>query len=478
MADRSRLIILHTNDIHSRFEQMPRIAGLMNRIRREAAAESEFLTVDCGDHMDRAFIETEGTRGMANVEMMNRMRLDAALIGNNEGLTLSIPELERAYRQAHFPVLCANLRLPGGNRQPDWLLPWQIRQVGRLTVALIGVTVAYGEFYRLMGWEIKDPVETVSRVLEQVRGRAHVVVLLSHLGLAQDRLLVEKVPGIDILLGGHTHHLLEQPEKECGTLICAAGKFGTHVGRVDLTYDFELGRPVELSGCCLPVAGEGEDPAIASALARIRRESEERLTRPVTVLTEPLPVRPDRETQLGNLLADAVRRETGAAFALVNAGQLVGGLEAGVVTEGRLHQICPSPIHACLASLTGADLLQALEESLLPENIGRFIYGYGFRGTTLGMLCVSGLTVFYDQTASPYHRIVRAESSEGPLEPERIYSVGTIDMFMFGLGYLSLAKGMVIRYFLPSFLRELLAGELKNAVDSPEDVWQKRWIPV
>ncbi|WP_438431861.1 bifunctional metallophosphatase/5'-nucleotidase [Gorillibacterium sp. sgz500922] len=478
MADSTRLVILHTNDIHSHFGQLPQMAGLLNRIRREEEGKAEVLLLDCGDHMDRSSAETEGSRGRANVEMMNRMGVDAALIGNNEGLTLSIPGLMEAYRTAQFPIHCANLRLPADKRDVGWPLPYQIRQVGRLKVALIGATVAYTDFYRLLGWEIEDPEQAVARALEEVRDKAQVVVLLSHLGLSHDRLLAERLPGLDIILGGHTHHLLEKPEREFGTLICGAGKYGTHVGRVTLAYDFEQERITELEGCCLPVEGEEADPAVAAALARIRQESEERLSRPVARLAEPLPAGLDRESRLGDLLADGVRRIAGTGIAVVNAGQLIAGLEAGEVTEGQLQRICPSPIHACSARVTGAELLQALEESLLPEHAGRPIHGYGFRGSVLGTLCVSGLTVFYDEAAPPYRRIVRAEHAGEPIRPDQSYTVGMIAMFAFGLGYKSLTVGRDVRYCLPEFLRDLLAVELKNLADSPEDVWRRRWIPV
>lgn len=81
-----RLTILHTNDIHSHFETMSPIAAGIAGLRA-AAGEEAVLLVDIGDHMDRAAVETEGTMGQANIDILNLTGYDAVTIGNNEGLT-------------------------------------------------------------------------------------------------------------------------------------------------------------------------------------------------------------------------------------------------------------------------------------------------------------------------------------------------------------------------------------------------------
>lgn len=263
------LVILHTNDIHSHFEQMPRIAGLL---ARERALVADTLTVDCGDHMDRASAETEGSMGLANVEVLNACGYDLVIPGNNEGLTLSAASLARAYHEAEFAVVCANLLDSSTGQVPDWMVPFRILACGGARVGFIGVTVAYTEFYKLLGWETRDPLETVSRLAERLRPEVDVLVVLSHLGLAMDRELAVRVPGIDIILGGHTHQLLEQPLRENGTLICMAGKFGTHIGRVDIGFDPQTRTIHTLEACCLPTADVEPCAAITSLVAKHREE--------------------------------------------------------------------------------------------------------------------------------------------------------------------------------------------------------------
>ena len=135
-------------------------------------------------------------------------------------------------------------------------------------------------------------------------------------------------------------------------------------------------------------------------------------------LREPLRLDWYGESPLGNLLAAGIRRWTSAEIGLVNSGQLLQGLKEGRLTRGRLLEICPGPINPCRMLLSGADLLQALEESLLDEFMEKPIRGFGFRGEVLGVLCVDGLTVMTDSTRAPYERIIAVNVGDEPLDPE------------------------------------------------------------
>lgn len=84
--EKQTLTILHTNDIHSHFGSMSTIAAMINEERDQGG---NFLVLDIGDHMDRMAVETEGTLGTANVDVINLTGYDAITIGNNEGLTFT-----------------------------------------------------------------------------------------------------------------------------------------------------------------------------------------------------------------------------------------------------------------------------------------------------------------------------------------------------------------------------------------------------
>lgn len=106
-----KLTILHTNDLHSHFENWPRIRKFITdrRAELEKQPNSSVITVDLGDAVDRVHPLTEVTNGKANVELLNQVHYDAVTIGNNEGLTNSHEQLDELYDDANFDVILGNI---------------------------------------------------------------------------------------------------------------------------------------------------------------------------------------------------------------------------------------------------------------------------------------------------------------------------------------------------------------------------------
>lgn len=456
-----QLVLLHSNDLHSRLEEAARISSCVAHTRRQYG-EDHVLYVDIGDHLDRMRQETEGTGGIVNMVLLSDAGCEAAVPGNNEGLTFTKDELARLYgSEARFPVICCNmLDLETGER-PEWLLPSTVIVKNGLRIALIGATASYPAFYDLLGWSVPDPVEAVREQVGLLRETADAVVVLSHLGLPTDRRLANEVPGIDIILGGHTHHLLEEAELAGNTLLCGAGKYGERLGRVELTLEAGTGRLLKRA-CLLPLASWPLDERAEALLAEYGMLARRELSRPAAVLAEALPLDAARESPLANLLAAGVREWTGADIGIVNSGQLLGSLPAGEISEGLLHSLCPSPINPCRMKLRGRYIREALEQSLLPEFTGKELRGFGFRGTVLGSLAVDGLSVDWDPGREPGSKITAIRHHGTELDDEREYIVGSLDMFTFGAGYLPLREGSEVQYFLPEFIRQVLAAELNK----------------
>ncbi|NOU92297.1 bifunctional metallophosphatase/5'-nucleotidase [Paenibacillus sp. LMG 31456] len=459
-----RLRILHTNDIHSHFEQMPSIAAAFHELRVSAGAEHT-LTLDIGDHMDRMRPETEGSCGSANLAVMNETGYEAVTIGNNEGLTFSKEALNNLYSsEASFKVLCSNLLDSATGKVPSWGVPYHIIEKGGIRIGLIGVTAYFIDFYTLLGWDIQEPIGVTANLVRELRTQVDLIVVLSHLGLRNDEKMAIEVPGIDIILGGHTHHLLEIPQRTGDTVICAAGKFGQYFGVVDVQFDPTTRKPVSIEGYARSANdySEAEDDRVRALIERFEASSNQVLSQEVAYLQQPLAADWYMEAPLGNLLASGLRKRVGVDIGLVNAGQFLDGLAKGPVTVGRLLEICPSPINPCLIVLSGKNILQALEEALLPEFQKKLLYGFGFRGKVLGMLNVDGLRIEYDLNAPEYSKIKQVWVGSELLAIDKDYKVATIDMFTFGVGYHSLSKGKEIQYFLPEFLRDIMQAELQD----------------
>ncbi|MGO4529351.1 bifunctional UDP-sugar hydrolase/5'-nucleotidase [Paenibacillus sp. 2TAF8] len=471
-SEKQTLTILHTNDIHSHFGSMSAIAAMINE---ERAQGGHLLVLDIGDHMDRMAVETEGTLGMANVDVLNLTGYDAITIGNNEGLTFTPDQLAQSYTGLLCPIVCGNVLEQDTGRPPVWMKPWTIIEKGPFRIGLLGATAPFNTFYELLGWQVTDPIETLREQVKTLREQVDVIIILSHLGLSTDKRLAEQVAGIDVVLGGHTHHILEEPLITDKTVLGAAGKFGQWLGKVVLERAGES-EPLQLvSSGCVPVQSNLLEEKVSLAIATNRAEAERMLDQTAVITDRMLPVFYEMESPFATLLAQAVRHFTRAELSLVNAGQLLGNLPQGSITKGMLHSLCPSPINACTISLNGYQIREALEQSLLEEFISKPIVGFGFRGRILGTLCVDGLEIRYDPNAPAYDKIKSIYVNGEAMDNQREYVIGTLDMFTFNVGYPSLAQGSNIQYYLPEFIRDLLEEELKRP-GAVEESLRKRWL--
>ncbi len=464
--------LIHTNDIHSHLENAAKAATVIRDIRARHQQDA-LLLVDVGDHMDRMRLETEGTDGQCNIAMMNATGYELFVPGNNEGLTFTKDNLHDLAQQAQFPIVASNMREYVSGERPEWVKPYWVTEKAGVKIGIIGVTVDFNAFYHLLGWDVQEPIPVIRELTALLRPQVDVLVVCSHLGLGRDEQLAAEIPGIDCILGGHTHHLLEQPMRIGSTSICATGKLGEYVGEIDIHVDSRT-RQVEIQGRCVAVRDYAADRELVDMLQQYRTVAKEAMGRTVVIVDRSLPVSWTAESPLANLLAAGLRRWTDADIGLVNAGQLLKNVERGGVSKEMLHECCPSPINPCRMKLSGKAILQALEESLLHQFVHIPIRGFGFRGEELGVLAVDGATIQYDPTRPSYEKILSVYIEGQPLQPDQIYTVGTIDMFSFGIGYMSLKGRGEVQYWLPEFIRDVLHSQLSEPTEVEQCGW-RRW---
>ncbi|MEX1338363.1 metallophosphoesterase [Hydrogenibacillus schlegelii] len=457
-----RVTLIHSNDVHSRFDRMPKIAGYVERLRRERRGEAVFL-LDGGDHIDRAHPLTEATTGGANVRALKASGYDFIAIGNNEGLSLLPKALDALYRGAPFDVLVANLFDRSG-RRPAWARPFAVRTVGGRAIGFIGVTVPFF-YYALLGWRVEPPEVALAELVPRLRPDVDALVLLSHLGLFADRELAKRFPALDVILGGHTHHRLPEGERVGRTTIIQAGRGGAEVGQVDLVF---TSTGLVVRARTVAVDKEAPHPAVAAAIREAEAASAANLERPVARLARPLGVSYVAESPLANVLARAIRRATEADVAFVTSGLLLHGLSAGVVPYAAVLSACPHPISPCVLSLRALELKQILSDALRPSRMTAEVRGYGFRGRVLGHPAVDGIDVEVAEAGD--RRAVVALLKDGRrLVDEEVLRVATADMFVFMRAYDGLHhRPETVTYCAPFYLRHYLAEELGRSVDHTE----------
>jgi 2',3'-cyclic-nucleotide 2'-phosphodiesterase (5'-nucleotidase family) len=266
---------------------MPRLATLINRERAQAqAAGHAVLVLDAGDSTERKEWESGVTHGRANYILLDAMGYQAAALGNNEGRWGAEP-LAKLIASVHFPTLAANLRQMDSDDPPAGLKTHLNFDFPDLTVAVVGVTADdRPTLYERLACRHKPAIKVLRKLIPRLRDEgANIVILLSHLGLGwkdwpeddvrYDLQLAAALPGIDVILGGHSHMLLEQPERVGETLIVQLGIGGSHLGRLDLTVDAATGTITASTYKAIPCDETvPPDPTVSGLLELVRFEAE------------------------------------------------------------------------------------------------------------------------------------------------------------------------------------------------------------
>ncbi|MGG3624801.1 bifunctional UDP-sugar hydrolase/5'-nucleotidase [Bacillus gobiensis] len=462
---RETLHLFHTNDLHSHFENWPKIAQYIETKRNELQKKNEeSLVFDIGDHVDRFQMISEATFGKANIELLNDICCDGATIGNNEGITLPHEKLDTLYSDAKFPIVLSNLYDFNGKR-PDWLKPYYIKTLkNNMKLAILGVTVSYYDVYEVLNWKVTDPFESISEVINEVREQADIIVLLSHLGISDDILAAKRFPEIDVILGSHTHHLLENGQYENGVLLGCAEKYGHFVGHIELQLDSET-KTIHGKKASVQKVEDLTESSIRAKdfLQKEEKKASEILNQEVATISSTLEVNWFYSSSLPKLLAEALKEWCGTEIGMVNSGVILQSLEKGPVTRKDLHSICPHPINPIKVFLEGDELKEIILHAATDQMEQFQIKGLGFRGEVMGKMMYSGIELETERLQDGLVHVKSILINQEPLVPDRVYSVGTIDMFTLGSFFPSIRNASNKIYFMPEFLRDLLAWKLSKA---------------
>lgn len=458
---REEIFLYYTNDLHSNFSQWPKVSTYLKRKKEEKRTKNQtcFL-LDIGDHMDRVNPITEATLGKANVQLLNEVGYDLVTLGNNEGITLSHEDLAQLYDQASFDIVCANLE-SRTKEEPAWLQPSiTIETIKGVRVGFIGLTAPFNDFYHLLDWHVEFAFSTLDKHIPILQESTDIIVLLSHLGINEDRQIARRYDEIDVIVGGHTHHLLEKEEIVDQTIITAAGKGCEYVGEVLLVWDHEQNKLIKRQARTKNITKLSENISTKQCIEEAEKEADHILNEPVIWLDKSLKIDWFKNTAIMQTLTDMMKSWTEADIAMLNAGMLLESLDAGLVTYGDIHRICPHPINPCVVELTGNQIREVVRASLTKEFMELRLKGFGFRGELIGRMIYSGLQVKTRKHQTGHEYVKEIKLNEGNLDPDTYYKVAVADTFTFGRLLPEVAKSAVKKYYLPEFLRDLLRHTL------------------
>ena len=429
MSNIKKLTILHSNDLHGDFlaekidDQLiggvSMLSGYLSKVRAE---EKNSIYCIAGDMFRGSVIDSE-FRGISTIEIMNMLSPDVVTIGNHE-IDYGIAHLLFLEKCAKFPIINANLHITTNNAR--LFKSHHIFEIDGMRILFIGIltadVISMAKKEELVGGfvDIYDAVSEVERICNAYNSLdIDCTVLLTHIGFEEDKLLASKLDpslGVDIIIGGHSHTLLEKPELVNGILIAQAGTGTDQIGRFDLEIDTATNSVHSFSWQSIRITNEycPRDMALEDILNTYKHEADKKYNRVVTRLKREL-THPSwyQETELGGLIADVLQESLRLDIMLVGSGSIRVSETGPIVLFSDLTECLPYDDSAIALWVTGEQLKKMIMYMLRDEV---------WDGSHCEFFQFSrGMRVVYDKQE---HRLVRFSLNGTPIDDDRIYKVG------------------------------------------------------
>lgn len=455
------LNILHINDWHSRIEGNNKyestcsaeettkgecIGGAARlvtaiRERREALNGQNVLVLNAGDNYQGSlFFQTY--HGDAETEFSNLIKFDAMTVGNHE-FDDGEDGLMRLLDKAEFPVLGANVKPNAESKVGDKLKPYTVLEIGGKKIGIVGVVTTDTPEVASPGPNLafEDDVQAITEQVKALTDQGvNKIIALTHVGYVRDRDTIAKIPGVDVVVGGHSHTLLSNTDPKAEgpyptmvdnpdghkVPVVTAASYSKLLGDLVVTFD-DAGNVKEAKGDPIALDNKiAEDPQVLARVKELGGPIEELKAKKVGDFTAA--VDGSRETcraqecAMGNLIADAIldrTKDQGVTIAIQNGGGIRASIEGGEVTMGEVLTVLPFQNTVATFQLSGKDLMDSLEGGLseIEEGKGKFPQ-------------VAGMRYTFDKSVAPNQgRLKSAEVKDGDnwvaLDPAKTYTIVT-----------------------------------------------------
>ena len=304
------------------------LSGYINKVRRE---EENVFYVISGDMVQGSLIDAE-YKGISTMEIMNYLAPDIVALGNHE-FDYGLPHLLFLEKMANFPIVNANLYIKKYNKR--LMQPYLILRKAGFDVLFTGI-ITEKVMDSLKQDELISSFVTLEEASREVgkitnaykNDDIDLTILLTHIGFESDVELAKFLRpewGVDVIIGGHSHTVLEKPKKENNILIVQAGVGSDQIGRFDILVDDDTNSIVDYQWRLIPIDNNLAEPDhkleeyIASFQETINRKYNTIICKFATELTHP---KRYVETSLGNLIADAFAEIAECDIMLVGSGSI------------------------------------------------------------------------------------------------------------------------------------------------------------
>ena len=438
------IVILYENDVHCVIEGYSTLAALKKELQQEYAHVG---VVSSGDFLQGGSLGSI-SRGEYIVRLMNLVGYDAIALGNHE-FDYGLERLYELSDMLDTKPVCANFKRIGGD---ECFEPYSIVSYGDVKIAYIGIitptTPDTTSFPTQFVDENKEPLYTFSKndiaevVQENVnKARAEgadLVIALSHIG-DKDELnaahIVANTVGLDVVLDAHSHSVIGSDillDKDGNKVVYSStGTKFANVGKLTISKDGITAELISLEDYT------ATDPATDQLIAEIMAEYTETGNKKVAESDFELVTHDSEgnriirisETNLGNIISDALRKVLGADIAYFNGGAIRSNIEAGEITYNDLLNVLPFNNTGVVVEVSGSDILQMLEVAVAkwPQESATFPH-------------VSGLTFSVNTLGEENNRVynVKIQNSESgkyeALEPDKKYTVASSNFILLECG--------------------------------------------
>lgn len=410
------LNILHINDFHSRFgpitgtdsncdaetdaagECFGGVARLKTAIdaKRAELAGQNVVLVDAGDQFQGSLFYTQ-YRSEIIAEFAKGLGIEVMAVGNHE-FDDGPDELAKLIDAVDFPIISGNTNVVNEPLLADKLAGTYVLDIGGEKVGFVSVLAEDTDETSSPGdnVEFDDTIESLRTQVSALESAGvSKIIALTHVGYTHDLEIAANVPGIDVIVGGHSHTLLSNTdEKAAGpypTMVKApdgaevpvvtAYSYGKYLGDLVVTWD-DAGKVVSAEGAPILLdASVTPDETYVARLAELQKPIEALMAEVIGTATGAIDG--SRETcragecQMGNLVADAMLdrvADQGITLAIQNGGGLRASIDAGEITMGEVLTVLPFSNTLATVQLSGADVVEALENGVsdVENGAGRF----------------------------------------------------------------------------------------------------------
>ncbi len=515
-AEKVVVTILQTTDLHGHLlpwdyqRAQPADDGLARVATRVAAIRKEtpnVLLLDAGDTIQGTPLEflhakdpSKGKDPMA--EAMSAMRYDAMAVGNHE-FNFGLAVLRKAEKESSFPWLSANTR---NEKDRTAAFPeYVVKSVAGIRIGILGLTTP-----NIPSWEParnrpgliwEDPVDAAARLVPVLRGRekCDFVVALIHSGPETDLrtgepdgtadenrvVALSKVPGIDLLLTGHTHRRIPLTRLN-GVPMIQPGRWGDVLARVDVTFETDGGaaKVADVSAALLPSdASVATDATVAAIAAPHDAAARAYMEEVVAVAEEDFPGARARleDSALLDFVNDTQREATGADLSMTSL--LPGrfeGFPKGPIKVRNVYALYPYENQLVEIEIDGATLKACLEHAAEFYGGARWEDGKLVLTPKAGMIpynfdVVQGATYRIDPTAPVGSRVKDLAFKGRPVLPSDRFTLAVNAYRAQGSGGYKALKGAKVVKEQPDEIRELLIARLKK-LGTVRPVTDRNWV--